>query len=221
VLTFLAKVGLISLTGALAPGPITAFAAARGSQTPHAGALVVLGHMAVESVVLVLVLAFLGVDRVVQRAGVQAGIGLAGAVVLLLMGIGMLRAMTPGRPAASTDGAVEGGTEAPSGAPAARACVLAGVSLSASSPYFLVWWATVGAALAFEARAFGALGVALFVALHWLVDLGWCYFVSWAAFRGQRAFGERFQRGILGVCGAFLVLMAAKFAYDGSRILLS
>jgi threonine/homoserine/homoserine lactone efflux protein len=219
LLTFLAKVGLISLTGALAPGPITAFSAARGSQTPHAGALVVLGHMAVESLVLVLV--FLGVGKVAQHAGVQAGIGLAGAIVLLLMGIGMLRALAPRRRAEADPAVAAVETEPCASAPPARACFVAGVALSASSPYFLVWWATVGAALALESWAFGVVGVALFVALHWLVDLTWCYFVSWAAFRGQKAFGERFQRGILGVCGVFLVLMAAKFAYDGSRILLS
>ncbi len=218
MLPFLAKAGLISLSGALAPGPITAFAAARGGRNPHAGALVMSGHVLVEAVVVLLV--FLGVGKVAEHAGFQAGIGLAGALVLLLMGLGMLLALRH-RPATEDGSEEEASDAAPRPGAGLWACFVAGAALSATSPYFLVWWATVGAGLALESWKFGILGVGLFIVLHWTIDLGWCYFVSWAAFRGQRSFGERFQRGILAACGVFLVLMAGKFANDGGRVLLS
>ncbi len=48
LLTFLFEAVLISLSGVLVPGPITAITVEEGNKSPHAGALVAIGHGIVE-----------------------------------------------------------------------------------------------------------------------------------------------------------------------------
>ena len=48
LLLFLFEAVLISLSGVMAPGPMTAFAVGKGSESPHAGALIAIGHGIVE-----------------------------------------------------------------------------------------------------------------------------------------------------------------------------
>lgn len=48
LLTFLFEAVLISLSGVLAPGPITAVTIGKGKESPHAGAFVAIGHGIVE-----------------------------------------------------------------------------------------------------------------------------------------------------------------------------
>ena len=57
VISFLVEAVLISLTGVLAPGPITVATMVAGTRRPHAGALVALGHAVVEFPLMILVLA--------------------------------------------------------------------------------------------------------------------------------------------------------------------
>lgn len=48
LLTFLIGAVFISLTGVMAPGPVTAVTIGEGSKSPHAGAFVAIGHGIVE-----------------------------------------------------------------------------------------------------------------------------------------------------------------------------
>jgi threonine/homoserine/homoserine lactone efflux protein len=83
--------------------------------------------------------------------------------------------------------------------------------LSLGSPYFLIWWATIGAALAVRAAAYGWAGLLAFASVHWSCDLGWLYLLSSLSYKGGRVFGQRFQQVILLVCGVFLVLMGGRY----------
>lgn len=220
---FLGTVAVITLSGALAPGPVTAFAVARGSRDPHAGVWLTLGHMVVESLVVACV--FLGAGQLAERAGVRAVIGAAGAVMMLWMGLsmlaGFLRGLRSARRSAAETPEDTAPAEDPEGGRGRARTMLGGLGLSIANPYFLVWWATVGAALAMESRPFGWLGIALFLVVHWSVDLGWCWAVSWAAWRGRDSFGAAFERGVLLVCGLMLLYMSGRFALGAGRLLLA
>ena len=199
---FLLDTFFISLSGVMAPGPLTATAVAEGSGSPHAGALVALGHGIVELPLMLAI--FWGLGEVLRGDRVGAAIGLAGGLFLLLLGAAMLR-----RPAAAR------GTD-----PGPSSPVLAGVLLSAGNPYFLVWWATVGASLVSRALGFGWPGFLAFAALHWSCDLGWLYLLSRLAFRGSRLLGPGFARAVRLACGAFLLSFGGKFIADALRTLL-
>jgi threonine/homoserine/homoserine lactone efflux protein len=192
----------ISLSGVLAPGPMTAAALAAGTRSRHAGALISLGHVVVELPLILLLAA--GVGAFVKSAQVQAGIGLAGGLFLLFMGVQLLRSLR------------RSGEDAEP--PAERHPVLTGIVLSAANPYFLAWWAMVGLALILGALEFGLFALALFAAIHWLCDLGWLELLSVAGFKGSDVFGKRAQTAVSAVCAVVLLGFGAKFLFDAGAL---
>jgi threonine/homoserine/homoserine lactone efflux protein len=198
ILTYLFEAVLISLSGVLAPGPITSVTIGYGSKNPRAGAWVAVGHGLVEFPVIAGV--SLGVGAVVEIPWVNIAISLIGGAFLVYMGVGMLRSI-------QTE-AVEG--ELHSGSP-----LLAGVLLSIGSPYFLIWWATVGAGLILRGMEFGPLAVGAFAAGHWLCDLGWDSFLAGLSFRGGQFFGKRFQQVVFALTGGFLLYYAIRLIIQG------
>lgn len=201
VLAFLMQAVVISFSGVMAPGPVTAVTLALGSRNRHAGALVAIGHGIVEFPLMVLII--LGIGRLFAVAGVRIGIGAVGGAMLLLMGAGMLRQIRK---------ASEVATASPRRGP-----VLTGVVLSAGNPYFLLWWATVGLTLAARAAELGMIAFALFAMLHWLCDLVWLEVLSWSSFKGTKLFGDRGRKAVLAVCGAALLLFGVLFLYQATR----
>ena len=202
LLVFLSEAVLISLSGVLAPGPITAVTVGKGSESPHAGALIAIGHGLVEFPLMVAL--FYGFGGILNQLYVRAGIALVGGVFLLVMGIGTIRSM----------GRVPLGVYNDSRSP-----IIAGIMLSAGNPYFLIWWATVGAALILRSAGFGLAGFSAFALLHWFGDFLWDYFLSALSFRGGRFFGRTFQKMIFAVCGVLLLFFGARFIADALRML--
>ena len=202
VLLFLLQALLISLSGVLAPGPVTAATLAAGTRSRHAGALVAVGHGIVEFPLMFLIMAGMGV--IFEYVSVRIGIGLVGGAFLVFMGVGMLRSSAEAPEAAAE--------------PATRGPIWTGVILSAGNPYFLLWWATVGLALATRALKLGVLAFGLFAVVHWLCDLVWLEALSLASFKGSKLLGERMQRIVLVVCGAALLVIGARFAWDAGKL---
>ncbi len=186
LVSFLVWVFGISLSGALAPGPVTAVAIAMGSRNRFAGTLMALGHGVIEFPLMVLLI--FGVGRFLQIPRVEIGIGLVGGAVMIFMAIQMFRGL--GR---SGDQAVQTTRSGP---------FAAGIFLSGSNPYFLIWWATVGLTLITQARGFGIWAFVLFALTHWSCDLTWLTILSWASFKGTAIFGPRSRRIVLAVCAA-------------------
>jgi threonine/homoserine/homoserine lactone efflux protein len=194
----LATVTAVSLTGVMAPGPVTAVTVAKGATRKEAGALIALGHGMVEMPMIVLV--WLGFTAVMATPSVKVLIGGIGGAVLIWMGIGMLR----------TDPVAFGQRREVAGG-----CVLAGLTTTVVNPYWFLWWATVGAALVASASPWGLLGVAAFAVTHWLCDLGWLSFLSWGVFTSRRFWTPRVYRAMLIVCGVVLLGFGAYFAGTG------
>jgi threonine/homoserine/homoserine lactone efflux protein len=204
LIQFLLKAVGITLSGALAPGPITAATLAAGVRSPHAGAVIALGHAAIEAPLMLLIVA--GAGAVFQVPSIKLGIGLAGGAFLLFMGSQMLASV----PAART---IDNQTEQ-------RHPFLTGVVLTAANPYFLLWWATVGLALATEAVSFSIMVFVLFAVLHWLCDLIWLEILSYASHKGTEVLGGRLQQVVLLVCGIMLLVFGVVFLRDAGLGLL-
>jgi len=200
---FLGSALVISLSGVMAPGVLTAATISAGTQRRHAGALVAVGHAIFEWPLVVLIV--LGVGQFLKQPDVRVGIGLAGGVFLIFMGIGMLRSAK--KPATADDPAVKTG----------RHPLVMGIVLTGSNPLFLLWWATVGLALATQAVELGILAFVLFVIIHWLLDLIWLEILSQAAHRGTRAIGPKAQQVVLGICGAALLFFGGKFLFSAGK----
>jgi threonine/homoserine/homoserine lactone efflux protein len=204
---FLTQAVLISLSGVMAPGPLTVVVVGKGARSPRAGALIALGHGVVEFPLMVLIV--LGLGPFFQHDAFATTVGLAGGAVLLWMAYGLLRSV---RSAGDAEPGPERLREATP--------LMAGILMTAGNPYFIVWWATVGATLVFRAWTFGLWQFIVFAIIHWSLDLIWYFFLSSAAFKGTKLLGRRFLSGVSLVSGLLLLYFGVRFVADAlGRIL--
>ena len=201
---FLLEAVLISLSGVMAPGPITAVTVSKGTKSPHAGAIIALGHGIVEIPLMILI--FYGFGEILKILYIKAIIGLLGGLFLLKIGLDLLQGIKQAKIDSSND---------------PHSPLMAGIILSLANPYFLIWWATIGSILIFRSITFGLLGFAIFMVLHWSCDFFWCYFLSALSFKGGQFFGKRLQQVLFLICGVFLLFFSAKFIYDAAKIIFS
>ena len=196
LLLFLFKVFGISLSGALAPGPVTAAAIGMGSRNRFAGTLMALGHGAIEFPLMVLLI--FGVGKLLTLPSVGIGIGLFGGAFLIFIAWQMFRGLRR--------------VEDQPGPVTRSGPFTAGVLLSGGNPYFLVWWATVGLTLITDARDnFGVYAFVLFALVHWSCDLIWLTILSWASFKGSVFLGPRRRRILLAVCAGAMLCFGMYF----------
>ncbi len=190
LLLFLFKVFGISLTGALAPGPVTAAAIGMGSRNRFAGTLMALGHGALEFPLMVLLI--FGVGKLLTLPSVGIGIGLFGGAFLIFIAWQMSRDLP--RVGDQTVPVTRSGP------------FTAGILLSGGNPYFLIWWATVGLTLITDARDhFGIYAFVLFAFVHWSCDLIWLTILSWASFEGSVFLGPKRRRILLAICAVAML----------------
>ncbi len=196
-LQFLAGAVVISLSGVMAPGPMSAVTAGKGSDDPHAGALIAIGHGIVEFPLMAAL--FLGAGFLFGLPYVRPAVGMAGGLFLLYLAAGMFRSLRSGDINPTGD---------------RRSPVVAGIVLSAANPYFLIWWVTVGITWLVQSAEFGMAGLIIFMIVHWLCDLVWCWFLSAFSNRGGRFFGRIFQKAIFAISGVALLFFSGKFLYE-------
>ena len=191
---FLLMVGFISLSGVLMPGPVFAAAVVKGAENKHAGAWIALGHLVVE-IPLILVIAA-GFYFIFTYHWVQIGIGMVGGALLFFMGIRMIQLR----------GEVDVVKKAFPTHP-----VVAGIMTTATNPYFIFWWATVGASLTLIALSFGLFGVITFIIVHESCDLGWDWFVSYSVNRSKKFWTKKIYAYVFGGCGILLMVFGLYF----------
>ena len=90
-LTFILQTVGISLSGVMAPGPITAVTIGKGNRSPHAGAKIAIGHGIVEFPLMIAL--YFGFGKLIEFWPVKTAIGIIGGAFLLWMGIGMLKSI--------------------------------------------------------------------------------------------------------------------------------
>lgn len=197
--SFLLQAVLISLSGVMAPGPLTVVVVGKGARSARAGAAIAVGHGIIEFPLMALLV--VGLAPFFARPAFAAWVGLAGGLVLLWMGVDLVRTLR--RPVASDERRE-------------TSALVAGILMTAGNPYFLVWWATVGATLVLRAWGFGLWRFVLFAVVHWSLDLVWYFFLSAASHRGTRLLGERFRMGVSLVSGALLLYFGVRFVVDAA-----
>ena len=238
---------VVSLSGALAPGPLFTLTVRETLRRGFwAGPVVSAGHAIVE-LALVIALA-VGLKRFLEdESPATAVIALAGGAFLLWMGYTMVRSaphqsLDVGRespalvaaaggpdPAASVrrgygarvpaPAAKDGGAAGQGIGSMALALVPAGALVSISNPYWVIWWASVGAAYMSESLEKGAAGVGAFFTAHILSDFAWLTLVAFVLASGRRVVSRGLYRGILVACGLFLLVLGGYFIYSGVAFL--
>jgi threonine/homoserine/homoserine lactone efflux protein len=184
---FLVSAVVVSLSGVMLPGPMTAATIAKGYGDRHAGARIAAGHAVVE--IPLIAILYLGLSRAVISARAEMAIYLAGGLMLIYLGFRMFRAT------GTAMGAVGG---LPSSS------VLTGIVITGANPAFYIWWVTVGAVLVTGAAAFGVIGVVLFALVHLPCDFVWSEFLSAGTFESRRWWTQRTQKVVFMVCALIL-----------------
>lgn len=198
LLSFLIQTVVISLSGVMAPGPVTTATLAQGSRNRWAGTLIAFGHGILEIPLIFLLM--LGLSVFFERPLTRTLIGAVGGLFLLWMSVGMLREIR--KPDLTPK----------SGSP--QGPLMTGFVLSATNPYFLFWWATVGLNLAMRAKELGGTALVLFAAVHWLCDWVWLTILSFSVFYGAGLLNQRNQKWILGFCALALGWFGLRFLLD-------
>lgn len=203
---FLLSVILISLSGALAPGPLLFTNLSNAPRWGWKGGIwLSIGHTFVEFPV-VLLIAF-GLSFVIYLPLLQLVIAVLGGVVLIIVGIFQIReALRPIDQLAQIDLAKTQPTRHP---------ILIGLIFSALNPFFIIWWFTVGAKIVFDALLFAALiGVIIMFLSHVWIDYVWLTGTAWLAQKGTQFVGSKGYKILIGVFGALLIYFGLTFCLN-------
>ena len=207
LITIFATSFAIALSGALMPGPLLSITLSESAKRGfRAGPLVVLGHGILELALVLLLL--LGLAPVLKNDHVIGGVGVAGAVILIWMSVGMMRSL----PSLSLQIAADGkeGTGP----------VVAGILMSLANPYWAIWWATIGLGYILYSWSLGIAGVVAFFLGHILADLAWYAAVSFTVAHGRRFMSDRIYRGIIACCAVALFGFGIYFGFSGAQRLI-
>ncbi len=198
---------LVGLSGALAPGPMLSITISDSVEKGFiAGPLIVSGHIISE--ILLVILLFAGLGWLIGSAPAAFIIGVAGGLVLIVMGLQMVKSK-PSLKSRAGDLNLKSKSRS----------IFEGILSSISNPYFFIWWATIGGAFLFQGVALaGLVGILGFLIGHWSSDLLWYSTVSFLSSQGSRKMKPHTHRNILKVCGCFLVIIGAYFIINALKI---
>lgn len=191
----------VGFSGAMMPGSLLTCTIQQSLKVgKRAGFQLVSGHLVLEVALIGLI--FLGFDTILQSQVAQIVIGLAGGALLLYMGVDMALGAIRARVQVQTEGpdAQQGNL------------FFSGLALSASNPYFLLWWAIIGLGFLLEAyRLHGPAGVVVYFAGHASADILWYGFISILVGSTRRFISEKPYRVVLTMLGLMLVYFGVRF----------
>jgi len=196
MIPFLIKVALISSSGALAPGPLTAATMAVGMKDGWKGGLkVAIGHLIVE-LPLVIVIA-LGLYVIFNPTFLRISSFVGGLFMIYFANLtirdafGELRSYNfEGYP------------------------LMVGVTLSALNPFFILWWIGIGSPLIIEAMTnWGILSILPFYLAHVWLDFVWLTAIAHVTSFSERF--EKFYRSLIFVLGLLLLAFGIDFMIYG------
>ncbi|MBC7246584.1 MAG: LysE family transporter [Actinobacteria bacterium] len=205
---FLVSLG-VGLSGALMPGPLLTVTISESYRRGFvAGPLLVAGHAVLEGSLVILLM--LGLDRVVGNDVFFGLVGVAGGAFLFWMGLGMAIEVRDGRLHLDLEdrSAVRLGP------------FLSGLTTSLSNPYWFMWWATFGLSWMLRSLERGVAGVVFFYTGHIMADVLWYFLVAMLVVTGKRFLSDRIYSYVILACGAFLLVLGARFVGDGLAHLL-
>jgi threonine/homoserine/homoserine lactone efflux protein len=196
---------IVGFSGAMMPGPLLAVDIA---ETPvkgiRTGPILVGGH-AIAEMAVVIVLA-LGLSSLEDNKTVSNIIGIAGGIMLIIMGLAMLYDLI--RSKLKAQAARRRGKSA-------MRLTADGIITSLSNPYWYVWWATTGSAFMVRSLEHGTVGPPVFYVGHILSDFVWYTLVSIIIWKGRKIIVGVGYKILIALCAIFLLYLGGLFIHDG------
>ena len=201
---------LIGFSGAMMPGPMLGVTIGGSIKKGFvAGPLIVLGHAILE-LFLVATMAY-GLKDFFANPVVSGLIGLFGGAFLGWTGYGMIKSGIQKTVSINSQqmGNIKGGS-----------LILAGITVSISNPYFIIWWASTGMESIRQAYAMGLIGVVFFYFGHILSDFVWYGIVSAAFASGKKLISDTLYRWLIILLGLFISGFSIYFIISGLGMLI-
>ncbi len=196
---------LIGFSGAVMPGPMLGVTIDGSLRRGYiAGPLVVLGHGILE-IILVMVMLF-GLKDFFSNSYIAGFIGIFGGAFLAWMGYDMIKSGL--KKAVSLEKQQRKNIGQGS-------LILKGAVVSATNPYFIMWWASTGIESVRQAYTLGGLGVLAFFIGHILSDFTWFAAISITFSKGKKLMKDNIYQWVILFLGAFIMLFSIKFIVGG------
>lgn len=207
IILFTATAFAVGFSGSVVPGPMLTVTIRDSLKSGFkAGPFVVVGHVAAEMILAVLILT--GFSWLIRSKTAVMFIGTVGGLVLVLMGYQTVMFQNE-LPTTFEIGDSSKGYES----------ILGGFISSFSNPYFFIWWATIGCAFIIKGLEIaGILGVLAFFVGHWASDFGWYSLVSFLVGRGSLFINQNHYKTLMMVCGILLVILGIYFILSSQNM---
>lgn len=198
---------VISLSGALSPGPLTASTMAIGINGGWRGGFkVALGHTVAEFPYVILLAFLMGsvkyyLDMPLIKMPMSITISIFIGYFAYLLLLDALKG-----PSSSSSGFRKTISANP---------ITVGIVLTAFNPYFLLWWATVGLPLINMSLALGVFsGIIVMYVSHVWLDYAWLSLIAHVPYSGASLFGGKLYRIILIILCVILIVFAIEILYE-------
>lgn len=200
---------LIGYSGAVMPGSLLTYTIEKSMKSgAKAGLMISVGHALLELVLVVLL--FLGVGSYLGTTHAKILIGLIGGIILVFSGFSMIKD-TYSKKVTIDIKSVPGNKKGN--------VLIGGALISASNPYFIVWWAAVGLGLIMNAyNIFGLIGIAIFYLGHILSDITWYVFVSAIIGKTRNFINLKVHKIIITILGIGLIGFGISFIVSSIKL---
>ena len=196
---------LVSLAGAIAPGPILAVTIAKGIKSPWAGLQIAFAHILID--ISVIVILYFGLGDFLQAKPIQSSLNIVGGLLIIWLGVYMFRSR-----AAIIRG--ERGLQ--------HNAFLLGILTTLFNPVFLPWWLTIGSMFVMQFRQFGTAGLLALIISAEIPNLVWYPFASFVSYKtGASGRGLMIKQWLFIICSLFLVGFGIWFVFSGVQTALS
>ena len=192
----------VGFSGAVAPGPLFAVVVSSSSKVGFkAGPIATVGHATVEA--LMVLMLSLGLSVVFTSPTVKFMVGVVGGCMMIIMALLMLRSVVLNKISIEVKKEEN------------RNVLLGGIMATTLNPYWILWWATIGAAYVVISLNYGLLGLLVFYIAHISSDFTWYSLVSLIIGYGRKMIKRKHIRIIIGCCAIFLLYVGIQFILFG------
>ena len=196
---------LVSLAGAITPGPILAVTIAKSIKSPWAGLQIAFTHVLIDISIIVII--YFGLGDFLQAAPVQSSLNIIGGFLIIWLGVYMFRSRTA---------IVRGEKELHQNA------FLLGILATLFNPVFLPWWLTIGSMFVMQFRQFGTPGLLAFILAAEIPNLIWYPFASIVIYKtGSTKRGWMIKQWLFIICSLSLAGFGIWFVFSGVQTALS
>jgi threonine/homoserine/homoserine lactone efflux protein len=201
---------VVAFSGALVPGPVLTLVITSVAQKGFWTAFfIIAGHSILE--IIVVISFYLGILKYLDNELIIKIISILGGAFLLYMAASIIVSVIRKKVRLELE---TGKINQNLGTKNSFISTGKGILISLATPYWYIWWLTIGAAFMIKSVKFSFSGVSAFYFGHILADFIWYLFIGFIISTGRRFFNQKIYIGILLACSLFLIYFGIKFILD-------